>query len=187
MTTNCEVEVCQKQTTIEQQMEPSILQQLRDMCGQSTKLNQMYTKYTHPKREITMIIDQSADLEITDKYTITTIAAYSKKVKDQNVLIQQSTISSVTGDAHDFAHSLGFVPSHTWIEVGDVFVIDSTKIKIFYVYNCNGEKIDPNNLVVSVEAISHITNAQIDITCKRVAEIYRRLFPDSRLSFVPQR
>ncbi|KAK8835556.1 hypothetical protein M9Y10_042442 [Tritrichomonas musculus] len=186
MSTNSDVKICKKQTTIPCEMEPAILQQLHDMCGQSSILDQMYTKYTHPKRDNTMIIDESSDSAINHKYTITTIKAYSDEIKDQNVFIQQSIISSVIGDAHDFVATLGFVPKHTWIERGNVFTHDSTKIKIFYVCNCDGVKIDPNNVVVSVEAISQITIPQIDSTCKRVSDIYRILFPD-RLSFVPQR
>lgn len=183
--TNYEVKVCKKQTTITNQMLTGILQQLNDMCGQSTPLNQMYTKYTQV-RNTNLIIDESADPENhNNKYTLTTIAALFEEKKENNVFTQQSIISSVTGDAHDFARSLGFVPSHTWIEKGELFVLDTINIKLFNVCNCNGEQIDPDNIVVSIEAKSPITNTQIDNTCKRVAEIYRILFPD-RLSFVPE-
>ena len=180
-----EVKVCKKQTTITNQMLPGILQQLHDMCGQSSPLNQMYTKYTHSKRNIKLIIDESANPEESNnKYTLTTSSTLPEEKKDQNVLIQQSTITSVSGNAHDFAHSLGFVPSHTWVENGEYFTQDLINIKLFNVCNCNGEQIDPDNIVVSIEAISQITNNQIDNTCKRVAEIYRSLFPD-RIYYVP--
>lgn len=178
------VKICKKQTTITHEMLPGILQQLRDMCGQSSKLNQMHTKYTHPKRNIKLIIEESAEKTEDNKYTLTTSSTLPEEKKDQNVLIQQSNITSVIGDAHDFAQSLGFDPSHTWIENGEYFVQDTINIKLFNVCNCNGEQIDPDNIVVSIEAVSQVTSNQTDNTCKRIAEIYRALFPD-RLSYVP--
>ncbi|OHT15834.1 hypothetical protein TRFO_42261 [Tritrichomonas foetus] len=179
-----EIKICKMQTTIPRSMQESIVQKLKDNFGQPAKLDQMYTKYRHQKRlMVTMTIDEPA-AQTTQTHTITTLGEIQHN--PSNVLIQQAVVSQTSGDAHDFANYLGFKPGHTWIEKGNLFTQDAVKIKIFDVYNFNGELIDEENIVVSIEIISQITTAQIDNACKRVSDIYRNLFAN-RQAFVPEK
>ena len=178
MNTTNEIKILKIQTTIPKSSRQKMLQQLNSLYGEPTPLNQMFTKYRNPKRSIiSVIIDEPVIFPDSKRsYTITSLGDIDKS--SQKILKQQAVISHVTGNAHEFAASLGLAPSHTWIERGEMFTQDKVNIKVFDLLNANEEIIDPEDVVISIEVISEITSTSITASSKKIENIYKTICPN---------
>jgi hypothetical protein len=142
---------CKIQTGLHADRKESQLQLMRDRFGEPSEHHRHYTIYKGVEARGLPICVEDPDSS-SDTHTITSLGGLAAP-SDQlpGISRQHVVISSVRGDAHLFVRSLGYAPSHTWIEKGFLFNHDAMTIKIYDILRFDGIPLEAYSVAVTLE------------------------------------
>ena len=153
------------------------MQLLLDRFGDCTEYYQKNTIFKHSRItiQVTEELNDDPQAPLPNFMTMTSLSAYCKtKDLTKNVFYQKIVVSKVAGNALEFLQSIGEKEDRHWIERGHLFKDEKIQIRVFQIYDDNGNNLYPGLIGVVFEAIRPSSDIQ-EVICNSLYNAYQYL------------